>query len=49
MHVKHDISTGMGTKTLKSESDDINSLFLAICIYVSNFCASVFSHEKKCK
>jgi len=47
MHVKHDIPTGIGTKTLNSESDGINSLFLAICIYVSNISVLQFSHMKR--
>lgn len=47
IHAKHDIPTGIGTKTLNSESDDINFLFLASCIYVSNISVLQFSHMKR--
>lgn len=44
MNVKYDIPTGVGVKTLNSESDDISSLFLASC---GNISVLQFSHMKR--
>ena len=41
---RNDIPTGVGVKTLNSESDDISSLFLASC---GNISVLQFSHMKR--
>lgn len=45
MHVKRDISTCAGSKTLNSY--DISSLFLASCIYLDNVSVLQLSHMKR--